>query len=105
MVALILLGMLAVGGLVVLGAMLAVLKLALALVLLPVRLAFKLVLLPVRLVFGLLLLPFVVLVAAVCGIGAAVGLFALTAPLLPLILVALLVWALMKRAPAARPAA
>lgn len=105
MVTLILLGMLAVGGLIVLAAVLALLKLVLVLVLLPLRLAFRLVLLPIRLVFGLLLLPLVLLVCAVCGIGVAAGLFALAVPLLPLALVAWLVWLLMKRAPAARPVA
>ncbi len=96
MITLLVLGMLAVGGLIALVAMLAVLKLVLLLVLLPLKLAFRLVLLPVRLVFAVLLLPFVVLIAVVGGLGAV----AASIPLLPLALVAVLVWALMKRAPA-----
>jgi hypothetical protein len=94
---LLVLGMLAAGGLIALVAVLALLKLLLLVVLLPLRLALRLVLLPVRLLFGLLMLPFVLMIAAVCGIG----LFVASLPLLPLALVAFLVWLLMKKAPAA----
>jgi hypothetical protein len=61
----------------------------------------RLFLLPFRLLFGLLLLP-VFLLLAVFGAGIA----ALVAvPLVPLVLVAVLVWLLVKRAPTARPVA
>ncbi len=99
MATLLVLGMLAFGALIALVFLLAFLKLVLVLILLPLRLAFRLVLLPVRLLFGLLMLPFALLIALVCG----VGLFAASLPLLPLVVVALLVWLLMKKAPAARP--
>jgi hypothetical protein len=75
---------------------LAFLKLIFVLILLPVRLAFHLVLLPFRLLFALLMLPFALLIAVVCG----VGLFAAAVPLLPFAVVAVLVWLLMRRAPA-----
>ena len=57
MTTLVVLGILAVGGLVALGLLLAFLKLVFVLVLLPFRLALKLVFLPFRLLFGLLLIP------------------------------------------------
>jgi hypothetical protein len=99
MATLLVLGVLAFGAVIGLALVLAFLKLVVLLILLPLRLAFRLLLLPVRLLFGLLLLPFALLILLVGG----VGLFAVSLPLLPLALVALLVWLLIKKAPAARP--
>ena len=96
MAALLVLGMLALAavfGVAILTAFVfALVKLVFVLILLPLRLAFKLVLLPVRLLLAVLLLPF----ALLCG----VGVLAASAPLLPLAVVVLLVWLLMRRAPA-----
>jgi hypothetical protein len=96
MAALLVLGMLAFAALfgvvLVFAVVVALLKLVFLLVVWPLRLAFNLVLLPVRLLIALLLLPFALLV----GVGA----LALTAPLLPFAAVALLVYLLMRRAPA-----
>jgi len=97
MATLLVLGMLAFGAVIALVLVLAFLKLVFLLVLLPLRLAFRLVMFPVRLIFGLLLLPFVLLIALVAG----VGLFAASLPLLPFAAVVLLVWLLMRKAPAA----
>jgi hypothetical protein len=91
MVTLLVLGMLAVGGLIVFAAVLAFLKLIVVLVLLPLRLAFRLVLLPVQLLFGLLLLP----IFLVVGVLAAV-------PLAPVALLVLLVWLLVRHSPSPR---
>ncbi len=100
MVTLFALGIVALAVVVGFAAVLAVLKLLVLLVLLPLRLALKLVLLPVRLVLALVLLP-VFLLLGVLGAGFA-ALFAV--PLLPLALLGVLVWLLMRRAPSA-PAA
>jgi hypothetical protein len=61
------------------------------------RLAFKLVLLPFKLVLGLLVLPFLA-VGLVVGILALLvsGFFVLVVPLLPLVVVGLIVWLIVK---------
>ncbi len=97
MVTLFVLGMVAVAVVVGFAALLAAFKLLVLLVLLPLKFALKLVLLPVRLVLALVLLP-VFLLFGVLGAGVA-ALFAV--PLLPLALLGLLVWLLMRRAPSA----
>ena len=55
-----------------------------------------------RLVFGLLMLPFIMLfVAAVIVFALVTAMFAMFLPLMPLVLVALAIWALMRHSRAA----
>ncbi len=97
MTALLILAVLGFGLLVGFAVLVAALKLVFLLVLLPLRLLFHLIALPFRLAFFLLMIP-VCLLAVVFGALAAV-------PLLPLVVVALLVYLLMRRAPSARTVA
>jgi hypothetical protein len=92
------------GGILLLGVVVAVLKLAFWLILLPFRLLFGLLFLPflvvgflLKLLFGVLLLP-VLGVLAVVAIGGALvaGLLAIVVPLLPVVLAGLAVFALAK---------
>jgi hypothetical protein len=72
-------------------------KLVFLLVLWPLRLAFKLVLLPFKLVLGLLVLPFLAIGLALGTLALLVsGLFILVAPLLPILVVGLIVWLIVK---------
>lgn len=94
---------------------LAVLGAALAVIGLTIRALVWLVLLPLKIVFGLLILPFLLLkllfgiavgvvvlpvVGVIAVVGAVIGVVALGAmllvPLLPLLVVALLIWAAVK---------
>jgi hypothetical protein len=101
-------GMLALGGMILAALMVAV---AFGFVLFLVKAVLLLVLLPFRLLAGLLLLPFrlmggllgllMVPIAGVVGLVALLavvlgGLFMLTVPLLPLAVIALVVWMLRK---------
>jgi hypothetical protein len=64
-------------------------------VLFPIRLAFKLIFGLVGLTLGAVLLPFVLLVAGIALVGALVAaLIALVTPLLPVILLGLVGWAI-----------
>ena len=97
--------LLVLGGLVGVGLLLAgvaaftlmMIKLVFLLVFWPLRLAFKLVLLPVKLALGLLVLPFLA-VGLVVGILALLvsGLFIRVVPLLPILVVGLIVWLIVK---------
>ncbi len=74
-----------------------VLKVLFWALLFPLRLAFKLILGLVGLTLGALLIPFVLLIAGIAIIGALVaGLIALITPLLPVILLGLVGWAIYK---------
>jgi hypothetical protein len=74
------------------------------LVFLPFRLAFRLVFLPfyllrfaLRLVFGLLLLPLAAIAVTIgVGLAAFLGLFLVLVPLLPILLIGLVIWGIVK---------
>lgn len=101
-------GLMALGGLImtallavfVLGAVLFVIKA----VFLVLGLTFRLVLLPVKLVLGLVFLP-ILAVGGVLALGGLLvaGIVGVVVPLLPLLLVGLVIWALVKAL--TRPAA
>ncbi len=84
----------------VLGTVVLVVKAVVMLVLLPLKLigfGLRLVLLPLKLLVGLLFLP-LLLVGGVVGAGALIlaGIAAVVAPLAPLVLLGVIVWAVAK---------